>query len=94
MPEINRNQNGSNSSGQGRGPCKAGNRQGQSGGRGLGQGQGMGQGRGMGRGLRDGSCRNINQTNQEAAQQTDTNLEKRIAELEAENERLKAAQEK
>lgn len=105
MPVNNRNQKSSERPGRGLGPCGAGQARGKSQkgsglsgnnrGQGLGPGRGMGrkmaQGQGLGMGLRrrNGMCRGtINQF--AAPDQYETTLERRIAELEAENQRLRA----
>lgn len=103
MPFTNRNNNSSQRAGRGLGPCGAGmsrgrnaeNRQGLGRGQGAGRnqcpdrgiGRGMGQGAGMRR--RDGSCRSMS-GQQNMADKYTSDLEKRIADLEAENRRLKA----
>jgi len=103
MPFTNRNNNSSQRAGRGLGPCGAGmakgrgagNRQGVGRGQGAGRGQGLGQDmyRGMSQGAgmrkRDGSCRFMG-VQQNLPDQYTNDLEKRIADLEAENRKLKA----
>ncbi len=89
MPFTNRNNNSSQRAGRGLGPCGAGMAKGRGAGnrQGAGRGQGMGQGMGMRR--RDGSCGAM-KGQQNAPELYTRDLEKRIADLEAENYRLKA----
>ncbi len=89
MPFTNRNNNSSQRAGRGLGPCGAGMARGKNAGMRQGAGRGQGYGQGLGLRRRDGSCRFMG--GQDFVQGSDFNdLEKRIADLEAENQRLKA----
>ncbi|OEU68157.1 MAG: hypothetical protein BA863_13855 [Desulfovibrio sp. S3730MH75] len=81
MPVSNRNQDGSGSMNNGQG-------------RRSGQNQRAGRGRGLGLGLRDGSCMRTNNNRFTDSQPDKNDLEQRIRELEAENERLKSEAQK
>ncbi len=81
MPVSNRNQGGSGSMNNGQG-------------RNSGQSQRGGQGRGLGLGRRDGSCMRSNTFNSTDSQPDNNDLEQRIRDLEAENERLRSEAQK
>ncbi len=97
MTLTNRNNNSSQRAGRGLGPCGAGMARGkgagfrQNAGREMGQrmSQGMGRGQGLGLRRRDGSCRNMG-VQDFGTDEYSNDLERRIADLEAENRRLKA----
>lgn len=91
MPFTNKNNNSSQRAGRGLGPCGAGMARGRGVGLRQNSAMGLGNGRGQGPGLRrrDGFCLRMQNQNLYSVQNT-SELEQRIANLEAENRRLKA----